>query len=136
MNKNTFSLLIVLFIFQIVQTQTIIPCGTVSTNILDYSSILANRSPQNQESICIDVQFHILRDSNGNGVVPLTTVNELFETMDNAFNSHNIFFNRLSANFINDSNYLNITLETFNNLIQTEHNPNAINIYCPVYHGS
>lgn len=133
MSKNTLFFFATLFFVQICKAQTS-PCGTVSTHSIDYNTLLLNKqSRENQGAICVNIQFHILRDTNGNNAISSLAISSLFSKMDNVFNSYNIFFNRLPINYIANSDHFNISANTFSELIQIDHNSKAINIYIVNY---
>lgn len=81
-------------------------------------------------SICIDVFFHIVRETNGTGGFNPSNINAVVNNLNQAFNPHKIYINNVGVGFINNSTFYNLTNnQQFNNLIATNSNPNAINFY-------
>lgn len=103
-------------------------CGTPTSGIpkdfvLDDSKHLNN-------TICVNVQFHIVRDDNGSSDVTDTTIDKLVGILNNDFNPHNIHINKSGINYINNTLYYNMNDDNlFYSLIQINNNPNAINFY-------
>lgn len=88
----------------------------------------------NSTSICVNVKYHIVRESNGTGGFNISNLNNVTNRLNEAFNEHKIYFNSLGYDYIDNSTYYNID-DTGNNstefdaLVQINNNPNAINIY-------
>lgn len=80
--------------------------------------------------VCIDVQFHIVRNNSGLGGFNPNNLTSVISKLNEAYNPHNFFINKLGFDFIDDSTYLTVddSLE-FNQLITLNKNTNAINIY-------
>lgn len=108
-------------------------CGTTMAN----SPVLPYLVPDNfrfsavQDQKCINVFFHVVRNSNGsNAFTNPNTDNVINNYLNPYFESHYIKFNNLGVNFINNSNYLSLNTEQSFEDIGDEHfNENAINIY-------
>ena len=88
----------------------------------------------NSTSICVDVKYHIVRESNGTGGFNISNLNNVTDRLNEAFNEHKIYFNSLGHDFINNSTYYNIddpqgVYTEFDALVQINNDPNAINIY-------
>lgn len=108
-------------------------CGTLT---LDGPKTYSSNSLRSSSSgvLCVDVQFHIVRNDNGSTAFNEPSVNDVLNELNIGFNEHNIFFNNVGSNFINDSDYVDVTSFTeFNQLGAVDNNSNAINFY--IVHG-
>ncbi|HNL84924.1 MAG TPA: T9SS type A sorting domain-containing protein, partial [Chitinophagales bacterium] len=70
--------------------------------------------------ICVNVFFHIVRQSNGTGGYTNTNFNNLIQILNSAYNTHNILFNFSGFDYINNDTWANMTV--------TEANINAITL--------
>ncbi|MDC6406333.1 MULTISPECIES: T9SS type A sorting domain-containing protein [Flavobacteriaceae] len=104
-------------------------CGTETPTVKNtYPS--TETSKQKVTNYCIDVQFHVIKESNGTNAFVAVNRNAVIDELNDAFNDHNIFFNSIGTNFINNSNYVNIDDKNeLDNLMSTDNNPNALNYY-------
>ena len=68
----------------------------------------------NSTSICVNVKYHIVRESNGTGGFNISNLNNVTNRLNEAFNEHKIYFNSLGHDFINNSTYYNIDDPTRN----------------------
>jgi hypothetical protein len=86
-------------------------CGTPTKdpNKVNIYSQKSDNSFKNQQSgVCINVQFHIIRETNGGNAFTATNTNDLIQDLNEAFNSHDIYFNNIGTNFIDNSSFVNI----------------------------
>lgn len=88
----------------------------------------------NNESICFNVFYHIVRQNDGSGGFNASLLNEVTDKLNVAFNPHYLNVNNLGYDYIDNSTYYNIddsgsNNSEFNALVQINNNPNAINIY-------
>lgn len=111
-------------------------CGTPINSInKDYSGIIEGRGvyQPNEGPYCVNVFFHIVRQSNGTGGFNPNQMDELVDILNDAYNPHNIYIANVGQDFIDDSNYFNFTAPVSNNQVVSPifniNNPNAINIY-------
>jgi hypothetical protein len=84
-----------------------------------------------QSPICVNVYFHIIRNSNGTGggITP-SQIPQLLNILNEAFNPHNILISNAGQDFIdNDAYALEFNDGEFNALTATQNVPNAVNIY-------
>ncbi|MCF6295194.1 MAG: hypothetical protein L3J25_05845, partial [Flavobacteriaceae bacterium] len=111
-------------------------CGTEALESIPSSqrTVTMPKYLSTSNSICFNVYYHILRNDSGvNGYNP-DDLNLITNTLNNAFNQHNIYVNQLGYDFIDNSRLAVIddfgssTVE-FDELVQINNNPNAINIY-------
>lgn len=79
--------------------------------------------------LCVNIQFHVVRDNNGNSSVTNSTIDQLVNILNNHFNPHNIYIKKLGVDFINNSTYYNMSDSSFNSLTQINNKSNAINFY-------
>lgn len=111
-------------------------CGTSST-ITSKSSqrTVTNSQFLNSSSfICFNVYYHIVRENNGTGGYSSSQLNNITNTLNTAYNEHNLYINNFGFDYINNSTYYNIDdiendYTEFDALIQINNKPNAINIY-------
>jgi len=108
-------------------------CATTTNSpVKNYTSLsrmlFANSS--NEEALCLNVYFHIVREDNGSGGIPAYQTSVIINDLNSNFNPHNIAFNKIGQDFIdnsslNDIEYASeeVALALINNV------PNAINFY-------
>lgn len=90
-----------------------------------------------QVELCVNIRFHILQNSSGDSAVPDSHINLILNDLNLAFNQHQIFFNNVGINHIQNDTYYNIDdngddegVTEFNGLISLKDNDsNAINLY-------
>lgn len=92
----------------------------------------------NSTSICVNVKYHIVRESNGTGGFNISNLNNVTNRLNEAFNEHKIYFNSIGHDFINNSTYYNIddpkgVYTEFDALVKINNDPNTINIYLVNY---
>lgn len=115
-------------------------CGTSpysNENLQQKSNSLKSSNIQylsTSTSICVNVKYHIVRESNGTGGFNISNLNNVTNRLNEAFNEHKIYFNNIGYEIINNSTYYNIddpqgVYTEFNALVQINNAPNAINIY-------
>lgn len=110
-------------------------CGTPqTTNFPSSQRTLINKNFLNNESICFNVFYHIVRQNNGSGGFNASLLNEVTQKLNIAFNPHSLNINNLGFDYIDNTTYYNIddsggNNSEFNALVQINNNPNAINIY-------
>ncbi len=84
--------------------------------------------------ICLNVYYHIVRESDETGGIEESKLVEMTDLLNQEFNSHNLFFNQLGFDYIDNSTYYNVNDDLeFNALIQINKQENAINIYTTNY---
>ena len=76
-------------------------CGTPQSTVQNFSG------PDTQFSggafTCINVQFHVVRYSNGTGGVSESYVNQITDLLNSHFNPHGIYINKTGIDYINNS---------------------------------
>lgn len=81
-------------------------------------------------SICINVFFHIVRNSNGTNAFNLPNTTEIINNLNQFYSTHNVIINNLGTDFIDNSSYLNVDNENESaNLGQINNRSDAINYY-------
>lgn len=65
-------------------------------------------------AFCIDVFFHIVRNSNGTNAFTLPNIDDIVEDLNEVFSPHNIIINNAGNDFIDNDELVNISLEEFN----------------------
>lgn len=111
-------------------------CGTPHP---ENPTIYPQRSLSNQQRaldrstsipLCVDVFFHIVRNSDGSNAFTLPNTDEIVRELNQFYSPHNIIINNSGIEFINNFNYVNIDDATeARNLGQVSNRRNAINYY-------
>lgn len=111
-------------------------CGTVSpTNYQTFERTKQERgfdraSIQLHPEICLNVYYHIVRNSNGTGNgITENTLAQMTNLLNIEFNPHNLFFNQLGFDYIDNSTYFNLQELEFDPLVQINNQADAINVY-------
>jgi hypothetical protein len=105
-------------------------CGTVTPNTVNtYPQPELSLAYNYNVNICIDIQFHVIRESNGSLAFTPRNTDDIINELNLYFNEHQIFFNSIGVNYIDNSNYINVEENEFNNLTNIDNNPNALNFY-------
>jgi len=80
--------------------------------------------------ICLNVFYHIVRESNGTGGISESKLVEMTALLNQEYNPHNLFFNQLGFDFIDNTDLFNVNDDNeFYALTQINNQTNAINIY-------
>lgn len=111
-------------------------CGTPQTTNFPSSqrTVIKQNFLNNNESICFNVFYHIVRQNNGSGGFNASLLDEVTQKLNTAFNPHSLNVNNLGFDYIDNTTYYNIddsggNNSEFNALVQINNNRNAINIY-------
>jgi len=111
-------------------------CGTPQTTNFPSTqrTIVKQNFLNNNESICFNVFYHIVRQNNGSGGINASLLDNITEKLNLAFNPHSLYVKNLGFDYINNTTYYNIddsggNNSEFNALVQINNKPNAINIY-------
>lgn len=105
-------------------------CGTpMPTNVNAYSQPELEKTYNYGENICIDVQFHVVRNSDGSLAFTPESENAMLNELNEFFNPHQIFFNSVGTNFIDNTNYTIVSESEAEQLVTIDNNPNALNYY-------
>lgn len=112
----------------IIVVKSQVTCGTPQNGIVQGFRDINNTNYSNTP-ICINVQFHIVRDSNGSGGVSNAFVDQIVNLLNSKFNQHNIYIRNAGVDYINNSNFYNTNDSYFSSIVATNNNPNAINFY-------
>jgi hypothetical protein len=136
MKKLLFSLLFLcLHFFSFGQSE----CG-----ILPYSENLQKKSNVSTTTnisflnpttpFCVNVRYHIVRQSNGTGGFNASQLDCITENLNKAYDDHNIHFVSLGYDYIDNTTYYSIddnpnSSAEFDALTQINNDPYAINIY-------
>lgn len=117
----------------------------ITTNSVAYSQQCATPVPSNptiysdnanargaSSALCIDVFFHIVRNSNGTNAFSLPNTDDITEELNDYFNPHDIIINNIGSDFIDNTNFL--TLDALygtedDALFSTQNQSGAINFY-------
>lgn len=100
-------------------------CGTLQpTNPTVYPEEEKNFQKKGSSSaICINVFFHIVRNTNETNAFTMPNTNDITEELNEFYSPHNIIFNNLGSDFINNSNYVDLTINEAENLTVQKINP-------------
>ena len=80
-------------------------------------------------AICINIIFHVVRNTNGTNAFPMPNTNDITADLNEYYSPHNIIFNNLGTDFINNSNFLDLTESEAENLDNINNRNDAINYY-------
>jgi hypothetical protein len=134
-NKKKFNVSFIFIVLLFLSSYTSISqteCGTPTNTVnKDYGAIIQNRGvfQPNPGPYCVNVFFHIVRQSNGSGGFDPNEVDDIVDLLNDSFNPHNIYINKAGQGFIDNSTYYNLTTNGFYSLIQINNQSNAINFY-------
>jgi len=105
-------------------------CGTpTNTPNIDYGQQRRASQSTNEGPYCISIKFHIVRNSDGTGGFNPSNLDNIISNINEDFNPHNIYFTNIGFDYINDDIYYNLDQNEFDNLVQINNNPQAINVY-------
>ncbi|RED92034.1 M43 family zinc metalloprotease [Marinoscillum furvescens] len=126
---------LILFIFTILNFSLTLKaqtCGTpIPANPIIYSDE-ANARTANS-TFCIDIFFHIVRNTNGSNAFPTPNLNAIVDELNNFYNVHGIFIRNAGSDNINNTSF--VILDARNgsseddNLFATQTRSDAINFY-------
>lgn len=124
--KKIFLIIAIIFNY-IVNAQE---CGTPSSSINKVYNIAENFDAQ----FCINVKFHIVRESDGSGGFDSQQIQNLINYINTFYNPHSINVTSIGFDYINNSTLFNIDDTAFNSsefdqLVKLNNVPNAINFY-------
>lgn len=126
MKKRYLFQLALIFCFGTIHSQE---CGTSAPSV-KHTYPTNESSKASVSNYCIDVQFHIVRETNGTNAFAAINRTAIINDLNARYNDHNIFFNNLGTNFINNSNFVNIDNDgEAENLVAINNNQNALNYY-------
>ncbi|WGF92528.1 hypothetical protein [Aequorivita marisscotiae] len=89
--------------------------------------------PDISTPLCVNISFHIVRNSNGSGGFPSQSLEYIIDNLNAVYDPFNIYLNNNGFNYINSSTYYNLNDINYDNLVQTNNDPNAINFYLVNY---
>ena len=89
-------------------------CGTPHpTNPTVYSQEKINPQARGSSSaLCIDVFFHIVRNTNGTNAFNTPNLNAIVNDLNEFYSPNNIIINNVGSGFINNTNFVNIDNDT------------------------
>lgn len=103
-------------------------CGTTTpVNYQDYQT--SSRNSVNDEAICINIYFHIVRETNGTGGISSNQLDNIVNNLNLFYNVFDIYFTNIGFDYIDNSNYLQVSESEANTLGQINNQSNAINYY-------
>lgn len=107
-------------------------CGTPNTAVNhNFSSLsrMLNDVAAYEETLCLNVYFHIVRDDNGLNGLPQFELGNVFVDLNSKYNPHKISFNNQGYDTINNTLLNDLQNLEVNSLVAINNMPNAINIY-------
>ena len=106
-------------------------CGTpYPQNPRTYSGTETASARSGGTVFCIDVFFHIVRNTNGTNAFSMPNTDAIVRELNQYYTSHNIIINNAGSDFIDNSNYVNIDNASEARLLgQVRNHSNAINYY-------
>ncbi|MFT6136582.1 MAG: hypothetical protein ACJAZM_003087 [Cyclobacteriaceae bacterium] len=107
-------------------------CATpIPTNPIIYSDE-ANARTENS-TFCIDIFFHIVRNSNGSNAFPTPNLNAIVDELNDFYNVHGVFIKNAGSDNIDNSNFVILDAREGSseddNLFSTQSRSDAINFY-------
>ena len=103
-------------------------CGTSTpTNYQDYQA--ASMNSTYDEGVCINIYFHIVRETNGSGGINPNQLGNIVNNLNLYYNTFDIYFTNIGFDYINNSTYTQVTENEANSLGQLNNQSNAINYY-------
>ncbi|HKK12202.1 MAG TPA: hypothetical protein VJ945_05190 [Flavobacteriaceae bacterium] len=103
-------------------------CGTPTNGVNQDFSYMTNSSTS-EASICINVFFHIVRQSSGTGGFNSSNIDLIVEDLNEYYNPYSIYIHKQGTDFIDNSTYFDLTDSEFNSLINQYSVSNSINFY-------
>lgn len=119
-------------------------CGTLSpANYQTYERTKQERGFDRTNidlhpEICLNVYYNIVRYSNGTGGIAESKLIEMTALLNQEYNPHNLFFNQLGFDYIDNTDYYTLSDSEYSSLVQINNQGDAINIYIvggAGYHG-
>lgn len=79
---------------------------------------------------CINVFFHIVRNTNGTNAFPMPNTNDIIVELNEFYSPHNIIINNIGTGFIDNSDFIQVDEGEHTTLMNSGYDvPNAINYY-------
>ncbi|MCF3109575.1 hypothetical protein LL912_12410 [Niabella sp. CC-SYL272] len=100
----------------------------------DFEKLAPNRrSLLTVPAYCINVSIHIVRETNGTGGFNGAFADDIIQNLNDAYNYRRIYFYKASVDYIDNSTYYSLDVNTATNefpgLIGINNNANALNLY-------
>ena len=132
--KKIRTILIILSIFVSANIYSQLSCGTPTNEVIQNFPSGDTGFSINSTPICVNVQFHIVRATDGTGGATTTNTDQIINLLNNHLNPNNVFVNKVGIDYINNSTYYdmnsnNNSTVSFNGLTVVNTNQNAINFY-------
>lgn len=90
----------------------------------------SNSYKGSSSAICINVFYHIVRNTNGTNAFTMPNTNDITTELNEFFSPHNIVINNLGTSFIDNTNFLQVDEGEHTTLMNSGFDvPNAINYY-------
>lgn len=102
-------------------------CGTPTTGT--NQTFTNSKGVFDDSPICVNVFFHIIRQSNGSGGFNSSNIDTIVDNLNEFYNPHNIYIHKQGVDFINNSTYYDLASNEFNGLISLNNVSNSINFY-------
>lgn len=130
--KTKFTLLFIFIsISNFVTAQDFCATSSNSQN-QNYTSLsrMLYANAKNEEMLCLNIYFHIVRKNDGSGGISSYETNGIIDDLNGNFNVHNIMFNKLGQDYIDNTTLNNIDYPSEKqDLIALNNVTDAINFY-------
>jgi hypothetical protein len=104
-------------------------CGTPPpTTQYQYETLKTNNSSYDQ-SVCINVYFHIVRNTNGTGGYNSSQLHLIINNLNQFYNPFGIYFNNIGFEYIDNSEFVQVSENESSTLASINNQANAINYY-------
>lgn len=82
-----------------------------------------------QQNYCVNVYFHIVRNSNGQGGINPNKLEDIIYHLNSVFEEHRISFIKMDVDFIDNSSFLALSENEYESLTNTNRFEQALNYY-------
>lgn len=127
------AIIILLFISNILFSQEV--CATPNNINVELEKMvnekkMAYRGDISKKSFCVNIHFKIVRNSQGVGGINTNSLQRIIDELNLYYNPHNIYFNNIGFEYINDSRFVNMKyISEANTLLKMRNRDDAINYY-------
>ncbi|UPS91803.1 T9SS type A sorting domain-containing protein [Bizionia sp. M204] len=103
-------------------------CGT--PDVVNAVQIPLNYQKRiNNAPVCLNIKFHIVRQSDETGGFNPSNIPNILNRLNGDYNAHNIFFNSVGFDYINDDVYYDLSGTEDQDLLLLNHSTTAFNFY-------
>ena len=123
-----FSVLILFINFSFAQDYCAAPTNTPNQNFSSLSRMIYG-NPANEDMICLNIFFHVVRNNDGSGGIRDYETNGIVDNLNSLYNAHKISFSKLGLDYINNTALNNTQSSEIGSLKAINNKSNAINFY-------